>query len=457
MPEYRDVGLVAWTVRGSAPGQRGALLLERLVARETVCLRQLAGGRRSQIVRHGRFLANPKVTLEALLDGWGEQTAQAVAGRHVLAIQDSSEINFKTTAERRRGLGEIGKGVGRGLLAHAMLAVDADSGSCLGLVAGRLWTRQGRITVAHAQRDLADKESARWLDTAERAKQVLATAATVTVVADRESDIYAEWASVPAANFHLLTRVMQDRRLADGSCLYETGARLPAAGAARITLRARGAQDKTRSADLNVRFGQVSLRRPKGCSRDLPATVSLSLVEVVETDPPAGVEPVHWRLLTTHDVASAAAAWQIVAWYQDRWIIEQLFRVTKTQGLKLEDSQIETADRLLKLAAIALKAAAVTLQLVQARDGRGGEPATIAFDGPQIAALAELNAGLQGKTQLQKNPHPPDSLAWAAWIIARLGGWDGYPRSRPPGPITFKHGLGYFRAYAAGWRGAKNV
>jgi len=62
--------------------------------------------------------------MDALLAGWGEQTAIAAAGRHVLAIQDTSEINFRTTPERRRDLGEIGKGVGRGLLLHAMLALD---------------------------------------------------------------------------------------------------------------------------------------------------------------------------------------------------------------------------------------------------------------------------------------------------------------------------------------------
>jgi hypothetical protein len=92
--------------------------------------------------------------LEALLEGWGEQTAVAAAGRHVLAIQDTSEINFRTKPERRRGLGEIGKGTGHGLLLHAMAAVDADSDACLGLVAGKIWTRQGRVTVPHDRRPL---------------------------------------------------------------------------------------------------------------------------------------------------------------------------------------------------------------------------------------------------------------------------------------------------------------
>jgi hypothetical protein len=184
--------------------------------------------------------------------------------------------------------------------------------------------------------------------------------------------------------------------------------------------------------------------------------VRLTLVEVAEHDPPAGVEPLHWRLLTTHAIPSVEAAWQIIAWYNRRWVIEQLFRILKTQGLQLEDSQIASAERLLKLATIATKAAAFTLQLVQARDGRSDEPANLAFTRDEMAALEAVNAQVEGRTEKQKNPHIRHSLAWAAWIIARLGGWDSYRSSRPPGPITFKHGLEYFRALAMGWQ-LKNV
>ena len=137
-----------------------------MVGRKSVCLRRLAGGRRREIVRFGRLLSNPRVTVERLIEGWGEQTASACAGRHVLAIQDTSDFNMPTTEERRRGLGEIGKGVGRGLLLHAMLAVDADTNGCLGLVSGRLWTRSGRRRFDHGQRPLADQESQRRLSPA---------------------------------------------------------------------------------------------------------------------------------------------------------------------------------------------------------------------------------------------------------------------------------------------------
>jgi len=58
-----------------------------MVARTSICLRRLAGGRRSGIVGFSRFLANPRVTVEALLDGWGgAELSQGCEGRHILAI-----------------------------------------------------------------------------------------------------------------------------------------------------------------------------------------------------------------------------------------------------------------------------------------------------------------------------------------------------------------------------------
>ncbi len=98
-----------------------------------------------------------------------------------------------------------------------------------------------------------------------------------------------------------------------------------------------------------------------------------------------------------------------------------------------------------------MKGSAVILQLVQARDGKSHEPAGNAFNQTEITVLDGLNANIEGKTALQKNPHPRHSLAWASWIIARLGGWNGYPSSKPPGPITMRHGWEYFQAIAKGW------
>ena len=422
-----------------------------MVLRSSVCLRRLGGGQRAQQVRFGRYLASSKVTIERLIEGWSEQTGPAAAGRHVLAVQDTSEINFATTPTHRRGLGEIGKGVGRGVLLHGMLALDADNGSCLGLVAGRIWTREGRITIPHGKRALEDKESERWVCTGIAAKTILAEAAMVTIIGDRESDFYAAWASLPGPNFHLISRAMHDRYVAGGGKLFAAGEGFEVVETKTIELRQRGGR-AARSATLNLRFGRVALQRPVGKEhRHLPQSVMVTLVELVEPHPPADAERVHWRLLTTHEVPGAAAAWRIVHWYKQRWIIEQLWRLLKLQGLRLEDSQLTTAEGLIKLTAIAAKAAAITLQLQQARDGKADEPATITFPERELAVLEATNIRIEGKTALQKNPHRKHSLAWAAWIIARLGGWDGYPSSRPPGPITYRYGLEQFRIILIGW------
>lgn len=421
-----------------------------MVVGKTVCLRRLSRGDRALEVRFNRFLGHDRVTAERIIESWSESTVAAVEGRHVLAIQDTSEIHFNTTPQRRRGLGEIGKGNNHGVLLHPLLAVDADDGSCLGLLSGQIWTRKGRRTTSHDDRELSDKESERWISTAVAARPLLTKATAVTVLGDRESDIFALYASSAEQHFHVIARSMHDRKLAERNGLYETSDAMAVVDRRAIQLPARAARP-ARLAQLELRFGAIELARPQSkFLRHLPKSLPLAVVDVREINAGTGIEPLHWRLLTSHEVASVEDAWRIVQWYKQRWIIEQFFRVLKTQGLKLEDSQIGTADRLLKLVAIAVKAAVITIQLLQARDG-GQQPIRGAFKHNEISALTALNQQLEAKTKRLKNPHPPDSLAWAAWIIGRLGGWDGYPSSKPPGPITFKNGLEYFQAVAAGW------
>jgi len=343
----------------------------------------------------------------------------------------------------------VKKGNAYGVLVHAMVAVDAVSGSCLGLVGGDVWTRAGVNPTPHRQRPLAERESVRWVNTAQQAKPVLTSAAMVTVVADREADIYPAWGAVPEANFHILTRAMSDRSLAGGGTLFSAAAQFSVAGQRMIELPARDPGRPKRTAVVELRYGEVEICRPRDeHDHGLPPTVRLRLVDVRETNPPAGVEPLHWRLLSTHEITGATGAWQPLGsspragWYQLRWVIEQLFRVMKSQGLQLEDSQLASAERLVKLAAVATKAACVDIQLTQGRDGTDQMPASNVFTEPEIETLAALGPTLEGKPERQQNHYPMRSIAWAAWIIARLGGWNCY--YKPPGPITMRRGMEQF-------------
>src|SRR5260370_28594609 len=97
-------------------------------------------------------------------------------------------------------------------------------------------------------------------------------------------------------------------------------------------------------------------------------------------------------------------------------------------------------------------AARKIMQLVLARDGTVERPATDVVTPEQLPMLEAVQTSLEGKTAKQKNPHPMHSIAWLAWIIARLGGWTGYASERPPGPITMRRGWQRFEQMAPGWR-----
>jgi hypothetical protein len=147
----------------------------------------------------------------------------------------------------------------------------------------------------------------------------------------------------------------------------------------------------------------------------LPVQVRLSFIELIECDPPAGVEPIAWRLLTTHPIADAAQDWQIVDWYRARRTIEHLFRLLKKQGLY-----------------------------------PGRQP----VGNRRAAAQARRHRRACRCDHLAAEEPPPASQHGVGGLADRslsLGGWDGYRSSRPPGPITFKIGLDRLFLLAQGW------
>lgn len=429
----------------------GGALLAAMQRKRTMCVHRLAKDRK-QALQFGYFLASPRVSATEMLATAGRHTAARVQGRHVLAIQDTTEVHFPTHQASKRGFGKGGNGVDLGLFLHPTIVVDAGSGGLVGLVDCIVMNRLGgKVTDDHHRREADDKESRRWLQAAAVAGERLEAAAMVTVVGDRESDIYDLFARRPE-NVHLLCRSAQDRTLADGGLVSERCAAWPEQERQVITVPPRGPR-RERLAEVAVRFGQVTLRRPGTASPDLPKSVTLRVVDVCETDPPAGQDRVHWRLFTTHAVETLADALQIVAWYRMRWIIEQVFRSLKTHGLRIEDSQVEDARSFTKLAVVALIAAVRAMQLVLARGGATGQSSSDAVDPADMPALHHLSATLEGRTEKLKNPHDPQSLAWVVWIVARLGGWSAYTSKgyKPPGPKTIHLGLLRLDQILLGW------
>lgn len=418
-----------------------------LVARPCPCVRRLAGTRAREI-QFTRFLRNHSVTAAEMACHAAEHTAARAAGRDVVVIQDTSELALGGRRAKANGYGPVGKGGAlRGLLLHAVLAVDAGTGGVLGLVDAKVWNRKGGKAKPRRGRKTPQKESQRWLDGTSRAGEVLAAANSITGVSDRESDIYEHFARRPS-NVHLIVRACQNRQIETDredpiSLLFPHVDGLPEQGRLKVKIPAAPGR-KARVAELAVRFSRVVLCKPlHGAAPDLPATIALTMVDVREISKPEDGKPVHWRLLTTHEVTSLGEARRIIDLYRMRWIIEEFFHTLKTAGFDIEAADIGDPQVMTKFVTAATVAAVTVMQLVKARDGTTGQSLTDAFDPADQPILEAVSAQLEGKTAKQKNPHSRGSLAFAAWVIARLGGWTGYYGK--PGPQVMRRGLDDFQ------------
>lgn len=401
---------------------------------------------------------------------------RAAQGRHVLAIQDTTELNFSAHEGSKRGFGVIGNGRDIGLRLHAVIVVDAGNGDprqvghaggVLGLADALIINRRkaapkaSRKPLRNRMRPIAQRESVRWIDGLRSADRELGSANMVTVIADAESDIYEGFAAPRSPHTHLIVRAQYDRALSEGKRLFETMAASPQKKGWPIAIPPKAGQ-AAREAMTQVSWRKVEVMRPErvyGVKGELPPKLTLNAVRIEEIEPPEGVKPILWLLLTTHEVKDLADAAQIAEWYRARWTIEQVFRTLKSAGLNIEDSQIETPEPMSKLVTAALIAALRVMQLVHARSGVTGQQLSDAMDEATEPLVEALAAKLEGKTDKLKCPHPKRSLARLAWVVGRLGGWDGYEGHgyKPPGPKTMAHGMAKFDAIRLGWETRQDV
>jgi hypothetical protein len=393
------------------------------------------------------LLRNRSVTAAEMASHAAERTAARAAGRDVVVIQDTSELALGGRRARANGYGPVGKGGAlRGLLLHTVLAVDAGTGGLLGLVDAKVWNRKGGKAKPRRGRKTSQKESQRWLDGTMRAGEVLAAAHSITGVSDRESDIYEHFAHRPS-DVHLIVRACQNRQIETETAdqmhlLFSHVDSLPEQGRLKVNIPAAPGR-KARVTELAVRFSRVGVCKPlHGAARDLPATIALTMVDVRETSKPEGGKPIHWRLLTTHEATALGDARRIIDLYRRRWAIEEFFHTLKTAGFDIEAADIGDPQVMIKFVTAATVAAITVMQLVKARDGTTDQSLADAFEPADQPILEAVSTQLEGKTAPQKNPHPRGSLAFASWVIGRLGGWTGYYGK--PGPQVIRRGLDDF-------------
>lgn len=434
-----------------------------MLDKNTTILNQLAEDR-SDLVGFSRFLRNDKITADSLIKSATHRCSQLVDGRDVLVINDTTDFNFRDHQNlfdsTDNDIGPMSNEGDIGFYIHPALVVDAEQGLSLGFSYIKIWNRPYHHKNARERKyksqPFNEKESYRWIECGIESKKNLSKASHVTIIADREGDIYQEFALLPDNKTDLIIRSGQDRSLDDrDKKLYETLSEVPSWG--KYTLRVRNAQKgerQGRETSIEVRVKKVKIRKPIAeRDKSLPPYVELYAIEAKEKNSlvPSTEKPICWRLLTTYDINNLNDALRIIQKYALRWQIELLFGTLKSKGLNLEASQIESGSGLKNLCIITLQVALKINQLTQGRDNEN-ESAQVSFTPKQLQVLTLLIKRYEGKTEKQKNHYKAGTLAWSAWVIARMGGWKGYDCEAKPGNKTMRIGLIRFENMYTGWK-----
>lgn len=412
-----------------------------------------------------RLMSNGKLKLEDMIECITKASSiQSKEVEHVLCIQDTSEFRYDSN-KGHLSIEDADLGYGNNSLenfciyAHPTLMVDANSHTPLGFSSIKIYNHNRYEDRKKRQRreelTLKEKESYRWAESAQNTASTLPREVRKTMVGDRENDVYSVMHLTLESGCEFLIRSSHNRRVGEDGMkrLEEHMNNIPVLSTYNLDVRGRKNR-KHRIAKMEVKYDKVKLKKTPGRIKEAPNFIECYCIHVKEQSVtvPEGEDPIEWRLLTSHEVSSDMQARQCIEWYKCRWLIEELFRISKSDGFDVESSQLNTGIGLKKLIVMTLYASLRCMSLKMAFDNENeNTPASITFDEYELKLLrleADRLKEMSPKAKVGGNPFKEMSLAWAAWIIARLGKWHGYKSaSGPPGYITMKRGLDTFAGH----------
>lgn len=322
-------------------------------ANQTAILNQLSDSHADNMA-YSRFFNNESVSVSMLKKSSQAKVKEVIQGRHVLCIQDTSEINYEKHRSffhvEDQDLGPVGKNTDIGFFLHPMLVVDMNGYFPLGFSSLHCWNRRfdklDKNQRDYKSQPIEEKESYRWISSGLESIGLLkGIAAHQTIIGDRESDIYQEFVDLKTEHSDLLVRSKKDRCLyGEDKKLYEYLSGQQVSGTYKIQVHGDKRKNReSRESIIEVKYCKVKVSRPtKHIDNSLPVYIELTAIKARESSGtvPEGEKPILWRLLITHQVDDVATAILMVTWYKTRWLIEELFRLLKQQGIDIESSQL---------------------------------------------------------------------------------------------------------------------
>ena len=392
-----------------------------------------------------QLVENPRceINLASLLAPHQQQTARRMAAETVVLLaQDTTGLSYNSLTQTT-GLGSIGESDSRGLFLHSLQAFRLD-GIPLGSLWAEVWARPPTRDTAHRNEQSFDqKESGRWIRALQAAshwaRQMPQT--RVLVCGDRESDIYELYDQKQAApaNVHLLVRGQHDRCLSDGTRLLPSLAQVPVGGLLHVAVPRRPGCP-ARTAILQLRWKAVEVQPPAVALKKSWPALKIYALWVREMDPPPGVEPIDWVLLTTWPIPTLKMARRLVRWYALRWGIECWHKVLKVV-CGVERRQMKSATALERALAFDMMIASRVLLLTRLGKKHPDLPAAPFYTPDELEVLA-VKKGESARFKASAKL----TILQANILTAMLGGFWGRASDGPPGAQVLSEGLRVLQA-----------
>ena len=414
---------------------------------------------RAEMVAAYRFFDNDKVDFESVLAPHIDASCRRVARQHVaLLVQDTTELDLTRPEKQMQGTGPLHRGKRCGALLHLLHAFSTD-GTPLGTVYAEAWAREDRTdqpkrgtsarrVICH-QTPFEDKESYRWLETAEQCETVKAECpeTQLVMIADRESDIadviaycksqeHFDWVirsgsdriSAKKAKDEPSQRVVQQLKQRQVVATRQLAVRSRVAwGNSTLKQHPSQADRDAREITVTIHRGTVNLNDSRRGQRyRLDGGLKVNAVLVSEVNPPQGVQPVEWLLLTSLPIRSKKQVEKIIDYYQQRWVIELYFKTLKS-GCKIESRRFEHLDRFLPSLALYMIVAWRSLYVCRVSRSHAESSCELVYSESEWRSVWQIVKG-------SVPPRRPPRLMEMTRIVAELGGYVNRKHSGPPGP-----------------------
>jgi hypothetical protein len=251
---------------------------------------------------------------------------------------------------------------------------------------------------------------------------------------DREGDSYELFDGLCDLGARFVIRVCRDRNLAESGLdvekLFDSLNKATSVVSREVEFSsrrvARAANQRKihptrvkRKSELCMAAKSMTIKRSKDLHSKCRSALNLNFIHIWEKEPPEGLEPIDWKLVTTEPIDTKEQIETIVDYYRSRWLIEEFFKAIKT-GCRFQQRQQESFHALLNVLATFIPVAWWLLAVRSLSRSDEKIPGKVFLSQMQLRILS-------AKYPEQKL----DTVSDVMYAVARIGGHIKY--NGPPG------------------------